>query len=187
MSSGRLTVGTATAAGADGGRPARPSRRLARKLAAAPPEPVATTAAAPAQDVVAQALGEVAMILNNIEVRGWRPPGGGRGRPLRACRQTAAEDPEVRAVRQVQEVTTAASGARAIAVPTHLAERDRSPCLRYRHSRLSPLPRVRPFRLQPHPHHPRHSRRLRPRRFRLRRFRPQRRRTLPAVFRRIPR
>ncbi len=51
------------------------------KLPTAPPEPVATTAAAPAHDSVAQALGEVAMILNNIEVRGWRPPGGGRGTP----------------------------------------------------------------------------------------------------------
>ena len=51
------------------------------KLPTAPPEPVATTAAAPAQDSVAQALGEVAMILNNIEVRGWRPPPGGRGTP----------------------------------------------------------------------------------------------------------
>ena len=51
------------------------------KLPSAPPEPVATTAVAPAQDSVAQALGEVAMILNNIEVRGWRPPPGGRGTP----------------------------------------------------------------------------------------------------------
>ena len=57
--------------------PVKPKARP--KPVAAPPVPVATTAAAPAQDSVAQALGEVAMILNNIEVRGWRPPGGGRG------------------------------------------------------------------------------------------------------------
>ena len=57
--------------------PVKPKARP--KPVAAPPVPVATTAAVPAQDSVAQALGEVAMILNNIEVRGWRPPGGGRG------------------------------------------------------------------------------------------------------------
>ena len=57
--------------------PVKPKVRA--KPVAAPPAPVATTAAAPAQDSVAQALGEVAMILNNIEVRGWRPPVGGRG------------------------------------------------------------------------------------------------------------
>jgi len=61
--------GTATAAEPTAAVPTlKPKARP--KLPTAPPEPVATTAAAPAQDSVAQALGEVAMILNNIEVRG---------------------------------------------------------------------------------------------------------------------
>jgi serine phosphatase RsbU (regulator of sigma subunit) len=59
---------------------AAPARTKVRtKAVAPPPVPEGNSAPAPAQDSVAQALGEVAMILNNIEVRGWRPPGAGRG------------------------------------------------------------------------------------------------------------
>jgi serine phosphatase RsbU (regulator of sigma subunit) len=51
-----------------------------------PPEPSSNASDGPtegappsADDTVAEALGEVAMLLNNIEVRGLRPTGGGRG------------------------------------------------------------------------------------------------------------
>ncbi len=59
--------------------------RASGAAASAPSQPVepAIAGAAPAaEDTVAEALGEVAMLLNNIEVRGLRPPGGGRGPAL---------------------------------------------------------------------------------------------------------
>jgi serine phosphatase RsbU (regulator of sigma subunit) len=57
-----------------------PIKSATRPKAVSPPPPSAVASIPrPAQDSVAQALGEVAMILNNIEVRGMRPPGGGRG------------------------------------------------------------------------------------------------------------
>ena len=187
MSSGRLMVGL---------RPWRsrlpPSRRVkpkARpKLRAAPPEPVATTAAAPAQDSVAQALGEVAMILNNIEVRGWRPPGGGRGTPPPGVPTDGRGGPggpgspagpgsNDRGLRGEGDRRSNAPGGAAIAAlasgtAIRACPRSRG-CARSGSSR-TPITRGT-------------AEGSRPRRFRLRRFRLQRRRTLPAVFRRIPR
>jgi serine phosphatase RsbU (regulator of sigma subunit) len=58
--------------------PAKPSPRPKPKPTSTPSD-AASAATASAQDTVAQALGDVAMLLNNIEVRGMRPPGGGRG------------------------------------------------------------------------------------------------------------
>ena len=48
------------------------------------------------------------MLLNNIEVRGLAPPGGGRGPAPPGVPTDGRGGQEVRAVRQVQEVTTAA-------------------------------------------------------------------------------
>ena len=72
----------ADATSTDARRAAGPVAPASERPRTSAPSPDRTPApAAPGEDSVAAALGEVAMLLNNIEVRGLRPPGPGSGPP----------------------------------------------------------------------------------------------------------